>query len=57
MLAEKTGLDPGYISQVERGLRNPTLEAIERLARAFEMRAWELVKEGEEEAERQSGRS
>ncbi len=52
VLGEKTGLTPGYISSVERGQRNPTLDAITQLADAFGLHAWELVREGEWEAGR-----
>ncbi len=50
VLSERTGLTPGYISSVERGQRNPTLDAITALADAFGIHAWELVREGEWEA-------
>lgn len=31
-LAEQAGLHPTYISMVERGVRNPTLDAADRIA-------------------------
>ena len=34
-LGDKAGLDPTYISGIERGVRNPSLLSIERLARAL----------------------
>ena len=34
-LAERAGLDRTYVSGVERGVRNPTLSTIERLALAL----------------------
>jgi transcriptional regulator with XRE-family HTH domain len=34
-LAEKADLDPTYISGIERGVRNPSLLIISRLARAL----------------------
>ncbi len=34
-LAEKADLDPTYISGIERGIRNPSLLIISRLARAL----------------------
>ena len=34
-LAEKSGLHRTYISDVERGGRNPTIQCIERIARAL----------------------
>ncbi|KTC13252.1 XRE family transcriptional regulator [Pseudomonas marginalis ICMP 9505] len=36
-LAAKCGLDRTYISGIERGVRNPTLEIISTLATSFEM--------------------
>jgi len=34
-LAQKTGLSLSYISLVERGLKNPSLKALEKIAKAF----------------------
>ena len=34
-LAERAGLDPTYISGIERGLRNPGIKNVARLARAL----------------------
>lgn len=34
-LAEKAGLDPTYISGIERGVRNPSLTAIVQLAKGL----------------------
>ena len=34
-LAEKAGLDPTYISGIERGLRNPGIKKVARLAKAL----------------------
>ncbi len=36
-LAEKTGLSLSYISLIERGLKNPSLKALERIAKAFSL--------------------
>ncbi|NMZ51736.1 helix-turn-helix domain-containing protein [Pseudomonas poae] len=36
-LASRCGLDRTYISGIERGIRNPTLEIISILATGFEM--------------------
>lgn len=36
-LAKKLGVHPTYISSFERGIRNPSLKVIERLARALNM--------------------
>jgi len=34
-LAEKTGISPSSISQIEHGLRNPTIPVLSRIAEAF----------------------
>ena len=34
-LAERAGLDPTYISGIERGLRNPGIKNVARLAKAL----------------------
>ncbi|MDR1219191.1 MAG: helix-turn-helix transcriptional regulator [Treponema sp.] len=44
-LAELSGLHRTYISDLERGLRNPTLSTIVTLANALEMTVSELLKE------------
>ncbi|TXK40088.1 helix-turn-helix domain-containing protein [Nonomuraea sp. C10] len=47
-VADTSGLSPGYISQVERGLANPSLESLKRLADAVGMRIGDLfVDEGD----------
>ena len=42
-LAERSGLHRTYISGVERGVRNPTLTVIDKIATAFNVRLAELV--------------
>ena len=42
-LAERTGLDPTYISGIERGLRNPGIINVARIAKAFGIRTSSLV--------------
>jgi transcriptional regulator with XRE-family HTH domain len=48
VLAEIIGCDPTYISQLENCGRNPSLVTIERVAIAFGMPAWKLLKLAEE---------
>lgn len=48
-LAEKAECHPTYISLVERGKRNPSLDMVLRLSRALEYPAWKLVRETEQE--------
>lgn len=40
--ADKCGLDRTYVSGIERGVRNPTLEVINVLAQGLEMEIFEL---------------
>ena len=46
-LAEKAECHPTYISLVERGKRNPSLDMVLKLSRALEYPAWKLVRETE----------
>ena len=41
-LAEKAGLDPTYISGIERGLRNPGIKNLAKLAKALGFTTAEL---------------
>lgn len=41
-LGELTGLDRGYISGVERGVRNPAIINIEKIAKALRIKASKL---------------
>ena len=43
-LAERAGLDPTYISGIERGLRNPGIKNVARLAKALGITTAELCK-------------
>ena len=43
-LAEKADLDPTYISGIERGLRNPGIKNVARLAKALGFTTAELCK-------------
>lgn len=42
-LGEITGLDRTYISGIERGVRNPSIRNIEKLAKALKARVSDLV--------------
>jgi len=42
-LASRSGLDRTYVSGIERGVRNPTLKILIRLATALELNLSELV--------------
>jgi transcriptional regulator with XRE-family HTH domain len=43
-LAAKSGLSQPMISYVERGLRNPTLDTLLRIAIALDVDLWKLLK-------------
>ena len=43
-LAEKASLDPTYISGIERGIRNPGIKNVARLAKALGLTTAELCK-------------
>lgn len=43
-LAEFSGLDPTYISGIERGLRNPGIRNVARIAKALGLTTSELCK-------------
>jgi transcriptional regulator with XRE-family HTH domain len=46
-LAERSGLHWTYISQVERGKRNLSVEALQRIGIALRIQAWQLLREAE----------
>jgi transcriptional regulator with XRE-family HTH domain len=47
-LAERAGLHPVYISMVERGLRNPTLDVSARIAKALKASLPKLIEEAQQ---------
>ncbi|HWM27470.1 MAG TPA: helix-turn-helix transcriptional regulator [Woeseiaceae bacterium] len=46
-LAAEASCHPTYISLLERGKRNPSLETMLKLAKALDSVAWKLVRETE----------
>jgi transcriptional regulator with XRE-family HTH domain len=50
-LAHRAGLHRTYISDIERGARNPSLKTLSRLADALEMSTSDLIRHGETKAE------
>jgi transcriptional regulator with XRE-family HTH domain len=44
MLAVDAGIDRTYVSRLERGLENPTVAVLEKLARAFSSNIEELFR-------------
>ncbi|KRA98389.1 hypothetical protein ASD83_10890 [Devosia sp. Root685] len=47
MLAFESGINRSYVSDVERGIRNISLDNVSRLAKALAVPAWSLLKESE----------
>jgi transcriptional regulator with XRE-family HTH domain len=43
-ICRKLGLDRAYISNLENGKKNPTLETIEKIAKALDIQIEELLK-------------
>lgn len=48
-LAEQVELSPKYISGIERGVENPTMDILIRLAKALEVEPYDLFLFGESE--------
>ena len=46
-LAERAGLHPTYVSMVERGVRNPTLDVAARIAKALKAELPKLIEEAQ----------
>ncbi len=44
-LADRSGLDRTYVSGCERGIRNPSLKSLEKLALALSVSAYILLEE------------
>ena len=49
-LALDADMKRSYLSDLERGKRNPTVKAIERLAQALKVAPWTLLRSREHEA-------
>ena len=50
-IATKTGLIRSYVSRVENGHTNPSVETLEKFARALEVPMYQLLYDGEEPPE------
>jgi transcriptional regulator with XRE-family HTH domain len=46
-VAERSGVQAGEVSRIERGLRDPQVSTLEKLAAAVEMQPGELLERGE----------
>ena len=51
-LASACGIDPTYVSQLERGKKSPSLNVTQALAEAFQRSAHDLVREAEAAVDR-----
>lgn len=47
-LAEKAEINPKYLSRIELGMENPTLDLFMKLAAALEVEMWEMFDYGPE---------
>lgn len=47
-LADAAGLHRTYVSGVERGVRNPTVEVLDKIARPLNIPAWKLLDDGKD---------
>jgi transcriptional regulator with XRE-family HTH domain len=43
-LALEAGMKRSYVSDLERGTRNPSVKAVSRLAKALGVEAWQLLR-------------
>lgn len=48
-LVDKIDMSKAYLSEIERGLKMPSLPTIMRISKALNLNAWEIVKMIEEE--------
>ncbi|MEW6684461.1 MAG: helix-turn-helix transcriptional regulator [Nitrospirota bacterium] len=42
-LSERVGISPQYLSNIERGRENPTLDTLLRLAESLRVQPWEML--------------
>ena len=47
-LFEQTGITAAYISFIERGRANPTLDMMVKLADAVDLKVWDMIRPGDE---------
>ena len=56
-LAEQAGLHPTYISMIERGVRNGTLDVAARIAKALKVELPKLIEESMQKRGRSLGKA
>ncbi|MBW1739754.1 MAG: helix-turn-helix transcriptional regulator [Deltaproteobacteria bacterium] len=49
-LSERTGINPKYLSSIERGKENPTLNTLIRLSETLDVDLWEVFEFVQEES-------
>lgn len=52
-LAEKADTSPNYLSRMERGTENPTLDMLIKLSNALEVEMWEMFDFGREAGDKE----
>jgi transcriptional regulator with XRE-family HTH domain len=45
-LAHESGVDPSYVSSIERAKRNVSIDNVARIAKALAVEPWTLLKDG-----------
>jgi transcriptional regulator with XRE-family HTH domain len=50
-LAFRSGVHPTYVSQLERGLKSPSLDVVAALARALHTKAHVLIRAAEDDSD------
>lgn len=48
-LVDKIDMSKAFLSEIERGIKMPSLETLFRISKALDVNAWEIVKEIEKE--------
>jgi len=59
-LAVRSGVSAKFLGEIERGIANPSLDVLDRLARALNLPTWELLRfeaSGEERGDTATGRA
>lgn len=52
---EKTGIAPGYVSYIENGRANPTIDMMVKLAETVGLEIWDMLRPDSEPGAKQAG--
>ncbi len=52
---EKTGIAPGYVSYIENGRANPTIDMMVKLAETVGLEIWDMLRPDSEPRAKQAG--